>query len=297
MFRIRQNINQQIWSSEGWLSFGDKNFELSAIFQIKMNPSFFDQILVFPIINILVVIYEGLLFLHIPYSLGFSIILLTVLLRFILYPITVSQLKASQKMQAMAPHLSRIKDKHKGNTQVIQQETMRLYKEHGINPMAGCLPLLIQLPVFFAIYSVFTKIISLAQDKVVLEINKIVYFDGFKLTSPWDPTFFGLSLGKNPAQIIESVPFILLVPIITGFLQYVQSKMLIPKKDEKDLQLQKEKKKEEDFSSVFQKQSLYMFPVMIGFFSYTFPIGLSLYWNVFTLFGILQQYQMQREQR
>lgn len=259
-----------------------------------MNPSFFDQILVFPIINILVVIYKSLLFLHIPYSLGFSIILLTALLRFLLYPMTASQLKVSQKMQALSPHLSRIKEKHKGNSQVIQQETMRLYKEHGVNPAAGCLPLLIQLPVFFAIYTVFTKVISFAQDKVVLEINRIVFFDTFKLTSPWDPTFFGLSLIKNPSQILQDAPFILLVPVITGFLQYVQSKMLIPKKNDKDLQLQKEKKKEEDFGSVFQKQSLYMFPIMIGVFSYTFPIGLSLYWNVFTLFGILQQYQMQR---
>src|SRR4030042_5541208 len=107
----------------------------------------FDQLIVDPIINILLLIYQVLFTLGVPYALGFSIIVLTVIIRFILYPLTTAQLKASKKMQEVAPHISKLKEKHKGDAKMLQAETMRLYKEFGVNPMAGCLPLLIQLPV------------------------------------------------------------------------------------------------------------------------------------------------------
>ena len=83
-------------------------------------------------------------------------------------------------------------------------------------------------------------------------------------------------------------PIILLVPLLTGLFQFIQSKMMMSatpvKKDDV--------KKKDDFATAFQSQSLYIFPVMIGFLSYTFPIGLSLYWNTFTIFGIIQQYKI-----
>lgn len=253
----------------------------------------FDVYLVNPIINILVVIYQVLFFLGVPYALGFSIIILTVFIRLLLYPLTASQLKVSKKMQDIAPHVNKIKEKHKGDTQQIHKETMALYKEHGVNPAAGCLPILIQLPLFWALYSVLQKIVLVGKDSIVLEINKIVYpLDFLKLSQPWDQSFFGIPLGQNPSQLISVMPLIILVPILTGVFQFIQSKMMFSSaasapKTEKD-----EKKKNDDFAKAFQTQSLYLFPVMIGFFSYTFPIGLSLYWNTFTLFGILQQYRV-----
>lgn len=247
----------------------------------------FDTFLVHPIINLLVIIYQGLNFVNFPFALGFSIILLTVLIRLALYPLMGSQLKTSKKMQDIAPHVHKLKEKHKGDAKRIQAETMRLYKEHGVNPAAGCLPVLIQLPMIWALYSVLIKIVNLKPEAVVSEINKIIYFDVFKLQNPWDPNFFGLSLGQNPSQIISSLgPVILLVPFITGALQFIQSKMMAAKK------APNQEIKKDDFASSFQTQTLYIFPVMIGFFSFTFPIGLSLYWNTFTFFGILQQYQI-----
>lgn len=252
----------------------------------------FDEILVRPIINILVAIYQLLNFVHIPFALGFSIIILTVVIRLILYPLISSQLKASKKMQDLAPHLSNLKNKHKGDAKRLQAETMRLYKEHGVNPMAGCLPMIIQLPIIWALYSVLQKIVALNSTKAVTEINSLLYsVDLLKLTKPWDTNFFGIPLGQNPSHLVSVIPLIVLVPVLTGFLQFIQSKMLFTKQP--DLNKNDKKKKEEDFSSAFQSQSMYIFPVMIGFFSYQFPIGLSLYWNTFTLFGILQQYQIQ----
>lgn len=258
------------------------------------NPHFggLDLLILYP----LLAIYKALLFLHLPYALGFSIILLTILIRFLLYPLISSQLRASKKMQDLHPHISKIKEQHKGNSAMISQETMRLYKEHGVNPAAGCLPVLIQLPVIFILYSVLQNIIK--SPLLVSEaINKTVQVDFLKITEKIDQSFFGLPLGKNPSQLLphnfslDAAFLILLIPVATGLLQYVQSKMMFPKKVEGDV------KKTDDFSSVFATQSTYIFPVMIGFFSYTFPIGLSLYWNTFTIFGIIQQYKINQQSK
>lgn len=255
---------------------------------------FFNIFFVQPIINVLIIIYSTLSFVHIPYALGFSIIILTVFIRFILYPFTASQLKASKKMQEISPHISNIKEKHKGDNKKIQEETMRLYKEHGVNPAAGCLPMIIQLPIIWALYQVLYKIVGLSNSSVVSIINRDIYnldfLKMFKLTQPWDTSFFGIPLGQNPSHLISVVgPLVFLVPVLTGVFQFIQSKMLIAPHA---TPLPKEKKKD-DFSSAFQTQSLYIFPIMIGFFSYTLPFGLSLYWNTFTIFGILQQYKIQ----
>ena len=275
---------------------------------------FFNLVFINPITNVLVALYHVFSFVHFPYALGFAIIGLTIVIRFILYPFTTSQLKASLKMQKVAPHLSRIKEKHKGDSVRIQQETMKIYKEHGVNPAAGCLPVIIQMPIIWSLYSVLQHVVNIKSGAVVAEINKVVYFDFLKLHNAWDPSFFGLSLGIKPQDILPfskllSIPttehLILLVPIVTGVLQFLLSKMMIPAKTavasdatavaiiEKDKEkAQVDKKDAGDFASAFQTQSMFIFPVMIGFFSFSFPIGLSLYWNTFTIFGIIQQYKI-----
>lgn len=232
----------------------------------------------------LLAIYKLLLFIHLPHPLGISIILLTVLIRIILYPLISSQLRASRKMQELSPHLAEIKERHKGNSTMISQETMNLYKEHGVNPAAGCLPVLIQLPVIWILYSVLQNIVK-SPLLVTAEINKVITVDFLKLSNPLDQSFFILPLGETPAQLLPTFGFwVILVPVITGVLQYIQSKMMFSQAPSNQ--------KKDDLASSFASQSTYIFPVMIGFFSYTFPIGLSLYWNTFTLFGIIQQYRI-----
>jgi YidC/Oxa1 family membrane protein insertase len=262
--------------------------------------AFFNLILVNPIINILVAVYSVFSFLHIPYALGFAIVGLTVVIRFIMYPLTTSQLQAAAKMQKMAPQLNKLKAKYKGDSSKIQQETLRLYKEYGINPAAGCLPVLIQMPVIWALYSVLQRVVGFKSNLALAEVNKIVYFDFLKLHSIWNTSFFGLSLGAMPSKLISTMgPSILLVPVLTGVLQFFLSKMMIPAKTavevlEKDIEKKApvDKNDAEDFASAFQTQSLFIFPLMIGFFSFSFPIGISLYWNTFTIFGIIQQYKI-----
>jgi YidC/Oxa1 family membrane protein insertase len=247
--------------------------------------------LAYPLINVIVAIYHGINFLRLPYALGFSIIVLTILIRLVLYPLTAYQLKATKKMQDLTPHINKLKEKHKNDAKMLQAETMKLYKEFGVNPLAGCLPLLIQLPLIYALYQVLQDVVKYN----ITQINQVLYSFVPKLTKSWDLTFFGLPLAQNPSHLLTTIgPIILLVPIATGVFQFIQTKMMLPAqvKSKDNKLVKKDEKKKEDFATAFQSQSLYIFPIMIAFFSYNFPIGLSLYWNTFTVFGIIQQYKV-----
>ncbi len=251
-----------------------------------------------PITNILVAIYQLLHAIGIPFALGFSIIALTALIRLLLFPFTASQMRASKKMQEVQPHVNRLKEKHKSNPQKLQQETMQLYKEFGINPVAGCLPMLVQLPIIWGLYGVLNNTVRATSIEAV---NKMIYVEGLKLDKLWDTQFFGLPVGSSPAELIKTVgPMILLVPVLTGALQFVQSRMMFKPAESKAIvgksaaSKKTEKKPGGDFASAMQTQSMYVFPVMIGFFANSFPLGLSLYWNTFTVFGIIQQYIMDK---
>ena len=258
----------------------------------------FDTLFIHPVINLLVVILHVFLFLNIPYALGFSIITMTVIIRLLLYPLMGSQMKTTKKLQELSPLLAKLKEQHKGDAKRLQQETMSLYKQHGVNPAAGCLPVLIQLPLFFSLYTVIRKIVS---DKALETINGIVYIDALKMANIGDATFFGMPLGHTPAQLTGTLAiFSFIIPIATGILQFVQSKMIAPAQPAKNTIAKNEKKPAsgasgagDDFAKALQMQTTYILPVMIGFFSYSFSVGLSLYWNTFTIFGIIQQYRMQ----
>ncbi len=251
----------------------------------------FNTLLIQPIINILVIFYHLLTWAHIPYALGFSIVLLTVFIRLLLYPLTTKQLQMSKKMQELVPHMNKIKEKHKGDMKKQQEATMALYREHNVNPAAGCLPGLVQIVILlFGLYPALREIVSLNAHTIVSTVNGLVYFPGLKLTAPWSTDFFGLFIGKTPAQLFTIIgPIILLIPVFTGVLQFIQSKMMAPATATGAITVKNESKPD-DFATTFQKQSLYLLPVMIGFFSWNFSIGLSLYWNTFTIFGIIQQY-------
>lgn len=270
-----------------------------------LNPNLFNQFLVWPILNILVVFYKGLLFLHIPSPLGFSLILLTIAMKAATWSLTASQLRTSQKMQKMNPHLNRLKEKHKADAKTLQSETMKLYKEHGVNPASGCVLAIVQLPLLWGLYGVLQHVVSTKPLVLLGEINKIVYFSFLHLNTGLNQYLFGLPLGISPLKLLPHTLgvgyLILLFPLATGALQFVQSRMMANalKADQSDLALKTkdipEKKDSGDFQSAMQTQSLYIFPVMIGYFSFSLPLGLSLYWITFTIFGIIQQYLVYKE--
>lgn len=248
--------------------------------------NFFDIILINPILNIMVAIYQLLTVLHVPSALGFSIVLLTIVIRVILYPFMHQSLKQQKKMQQLTPHLNKLKEKHKNDAKRLQMEQMALFQQHGVNPAAGCLVMIIQIPILIGLYNVLLRAV---RSTSLNDINNRLYVEGLKLHNMWDTSFFGLSLAHTPAQLLPKVGFgILIVAVITGALQLIQSKMMMAPAS--SMPKPEKKTAEPDFATAFQTQSMYLLPLMVGFFSYSLPFGLSLYWNTLTIFGIIQQY-------
>ncbi len=257
-----------------------------------------------PITNILILIYQGLSLIHIPGALGFSIVLFGIIFKLATWPLMGSQIKSAQKIAALKPHMDELKKKHKDDKQAFASAQMALYKEHGVNPAAGCLPMLIQLPILFELFNVIN---NLFKGQAGLEsINKVLY-PALHLNSLPDHNFLGLNLTTHPASYIKnfidpisylSIPLpILLVPLITGGLIFIQSKMMVPAKPlkiykEDKLKEVKEKESMEDAMAGMQSQMTYMMPLMFGVFAFQYPIGLAIYYNTFTIMGIIQQYRI-----
>ena len=275
------------------------------------DPNLWNQLLVWPIINILLVLYKGFEFLHIPGPLGFAIIGLTIVIRLILYPLMHAQLKSAKKMSNLKPHLDALTEKHKGDKQGLQQAQMDLYKEHGVNPAAGCLPLLIQMPVLIALYNVFNQVLSNGNiAKVTTELNQVAYASWLHISS-LDLTFFGANLSIKPGQWQTHGWWLLTIPLITGGLQWYQSKLMLPqtapktpeqnakasKVSKKEIVLKdgKPEEKKEDTAMEMQKQMAIITPIMFGYFALQFPLGLALYWNVFGIFGIMHQLKVNKD--
>ncbi|HVZ67105.1 MAG TPA: YidC/Oxa1 family membrane protein insertase [Patescibacteria group bacterium] len=253
----------------------------------------FNVIFTYPITNLLVAFYQLLSHFGIPYAFGFSIILLTGVIRLILFPFMSQQIKSTYKMQKVAPLINALKEKHKGDNKRQQEEIMKLYKEHGVNPAGGCIPLLIQIPVIYSLYHTLITAVNANTVQEINAINKVLYFDWLKIQSIWNLNFFGLPLGVAPWDLVKHGQYLfILIPVITGASQFILSKMMMPEEvlDAKMVLAKQTPKKDDDFQAAFQKQSLFIFPAMIGIFAATLPMGLSLYWNTFTIFGILQQY-------
>lgn len=247
----------------------------------------FDTILINPMLNLLVALYQLLAYMHIPSALGFAIILITIVIRLLMFPFMHQSLKQQKKMQSLMPKINKIKEKYKTDMQRQQAEMMALYRSEGVNPASGCLFLIIQIPFLIGLYTVLIKAVEV---KHVNDINQVLYLGALKLNHIWDTNFFGLPLGQSPAQLLQTFgPAIFLVCVITGVIQLVQSRMMIQKPAEKSVQ-DKNKKAEPDFAMALQQQMLFIFPVLIGVLSYTYPFGLTLYWNTLTIFGIIQQY-------
>lgn len=248
-----------------------------------------------PVINILVLIFQGLSVLHIPGALGFAIIALTILIRILVWPFMSSQIKATKKMADLKPHLDELKERHKDDKQALAQAQMALYKEHGVNPAGGCLPALIQIPVFIALYQSIINILPGAGGHID-RINSLLYFPQLRLPQALDPNFLGLNLGLKPSQFTSHGVFLLLVPLVTAGLTFVQSKMTMPApiKHHRDEPPNETKQKEttEEAMGAVQSQMVYLMPVMIGYFAFSFPIGLAIYWNTYTIAGIIQQYKL-----
>ncbi len=255
----------------------------------------FNLIFMGPVINLLVLIYQGLQAIHIPGALGFSIMFLTILIRVLVWPFMATQIKATKKMADMKPHLDELKLKHKDDKKQLAAAQMALYKEHGVNPAGGCLPAVIQIPIFIALYQSIRNILPGTGGNIET-INHLLYFPQLKLPTSLDPNFFGLNLGIKPSDFGKYGILLLLIPVMTGVLTFIQSKMALPKPvklyPSDSSKEKKEKEGVEESMGQVQSQMVYMMPLMIGYFAFSFPVGLAIYWNTYTILGIIQQYKI-----
>jgi YidC/Oxa1 family membrane protein insertase len=174
-----------------------------------MFATIWNLILIAPILNLLVVLY------HVTGSLGWSIILLTIIIRAILVPVIIPSMKAIQKQRDIQPELSKLKEKYKHDQKKLAAEQMELFKKHGINPASGCLSQIVMILVLIALFTVI-QLFAVKTD--VAAINSKIFFEGIKLASDAKiaTTFWYLDLAKADPYLI--------LAILSGFFQYIASK-------------------------------------------------------------------------
>lgn len=210
----------------------------------------------------------------VTHSWGFSIILLTIALRIMLYPLNNWSIKSTVKMQEIGPKIAVIQEKHKKDPKRAQIEIMTLYREKGVNPFSGCFPLLIQMPFLIGMFDLL---------KSTFELRGVPFIPGWinNLTAP-DVLFTW-----NYPVIFFGNEFHLL-PIILGFVMFLQQKMSAPKGDGKVVVTDQ------------QRQQKFMGNIMTIVFTvmfYHFPSGLNIYWVFSMLLGILQQWWTMRRMK
>jgi YidC/Oxa1 family membrane protein insertase len=255
----------------------------------------FFETLMFPfkwLVSIIMVgFHEGLSAIGMPEASGWtwtlSIIGLVLVIRAALIPVFVKQIKAQRGMQLLQPDLKKLQDKYKGKTdqlsrQAMAQEQMAMYKKHGTNPFSACLPMLIQMPFFFALFTVLSGI-STARDKGegigAMSHQQVTQFD--------ESTIFGATLsasllhGGEGNQVAVWILSIIMILAMTAS-QFITQKQIMAKN-----------MSEEAMASPFmrqQKMMLYILPIVFGVGGINFPIGVLIYWTTTNLWTMGQQF-------
>lgn len=228
---------------------------MSAIFN-----TFFYQ----PILNLLVFLYN----ITPGHDLGVVIILLTIIIKLILLPLSKQSIKSQKALQELQPKIDEVKKMYSNDKQKMGKEMMEIYKQNKVNPFSSCLPLIVQLPVLIAVFQVFRNgLANGALNLVYPFISKPEYINT-------------MSLGF--IELSKPNPYL---AILAGLAQFWQAKMMIVKKPE----LKTEGSQDENMASIMNKQMLYFMPILTVFIGLTLPGGLSLYWFITTVLTGLQQ--------
>ena len=239
-----------------------------------------NTLLVHPIMNLTLFAYS------LVHDFGLAIVLVTITIRLALYPLYVTQIRSQRAMQEVAPAMEELKKKYGKDRQRFSQEQMKLYQERGVNPAAGCLPLVLQMPLLIALYNSLLQLgcglgpppgnvcPGLSHD--MIEAVRYSFIpnpvpDGGLLdtTAHWLPWISG---GLQSHDII--------LPVVAGLVQLAASVMAMPAKQVKS----------DDAAQRMTQSMAYTFPLMTVVIGLNFPAGLLLYWITTTLFQIVQQY-------
>lgn len=198
---------------------------------------------------------------------GLAIILLVVLINILIYPLTAKTIKSTKQMQEVQPHLAKLRDIHKDDQSKLQQEMMKLYREHKINPLGGCLPMFLQMPIFFALY------ITLARSAELRGSNFLWIKD---LSQPD-------AIASLPFKIpIVNIDTLNILPIIMMFATMIQQKVSTGMRKTKDASSQEAQ----------QQKMMLIMPIMFALFFYKLPSGLVLYWTTNAIVTSLTYYMI-----
>ena len=227
---------------------------------------------------------------HSGASWGLAIVLLTICVRLIMYPLFVKQIKTQRAMSALQPKIKELQAKHKGDKETLNVELMKLYKEHNANPFAGCLPVLLQMPIFISLYQALSQLTP----KLDKATGQYAFKPRFGLTTETVESFmsakvFGAPIGagfqSKPALLeflhtnpgpVKAVAIALIVAMaLTTFLT---SKQMMGRNANADAS-----------QATQQKVLLYVMPVLLALFGFQVAIGVLVYWTTTNLFSMVQQ--------
>ena len=241
-----------------------------------------NTLLVHPVMNLTILAYSFVR------DFGLAVIIVTVAIRLALYPLYVTQIRSQRAMQEVAPAMEELKKKYGKDRQRFSQEQMKLYSERGVNPAAGCLPLLLQMPLLIALYNALLQLgcgLGPPPDNLCpgLTHDMVESFRYPFISNPipigaaLDTTAHWLPWIKDGLQHRD--PFYIL-PVMAGLVQLIASVMAMPAKQVKS----------DDPAQRMTQSMAYTFPLMTVVIGAQFPAGLTLYWIATTVFQIVQQY-------
>lgn len=206
-----------------------------------------------------------------------AIILFTVLVRLVMYPLSAQQMRSSKAMQQLQPELKKLQEKYKNDREKLAQEQMKLYREFGVNPLGGCLPLIIQLPIWIGLYQAINHALA-ATPLQLLDLSGRFMVSGLDGLVPLNNVVFGVDLTQPPTA---NPVYALVLPVLVLITSYVQSKMITPSLPPS------EDGKPNQAAAMTQSMTTIM-PVMMGMFSLSFSVGLSIYFIVSNIISIVQ---------
>lgn len=190
-----------------------------------------------------------------------AIILVTIAVKAVLHPLTRKQLQSMRAMQALAPKMTALREKYRDNPQQLNREMMDLYRAHGVNPFGGCLPLLLQLPILWGLFQLFRRPgIFQAASVLGVALDHVPCQTGAFSASCWLP--------------LLREPVLLGVIVLVGLTTYFQQRV--------------------SMTDPQQARMFVLMPIIFAVFAISFPVGLSIYWIVYSVVGTLEYYLVQR---
>ncbi|MBC8100469.1 MAG: membrane protein insertase YidC [Armatimonadetes bacterium] len=234
------------------------------------------DILINPLVTLLTLFYSVF-----GNNIVVGIACLTILIRLATSPLLIQQQRSAASMQQVQPKLKKLQEKYKNDREKMSQAQMELYREHGINPLGGCLPLLVQLPILFALYSTITYGLSSTPFQLVDLANRLL-IPSLEPLLPLNKIWLGMDLTQTPTIEASKTLIAYSLPVFVLITTWLQSKLTIPTPPPP------EPGAKPDPTMQMTRQMTTIMPVMYGFFALSFPIGMSIYFIVGNLVGITQ---------